>query len=67
MTKVIDYLREMEDEYFEFFCQILEDGHFTEKAKMLRKKAEECKQHFGKFEYKQHTCMCSNITKTSCI
>ena len=65
MNKVIDYLLEMEDKYFENFCKILEQSNFELKANELRKRAEECKKYFGKFEYKQHTCMCSNITKTS--
>ena len=67
MSKVIDYLVEMEDKYFEDFCTILEQNNFEGKANMLREKAEDLKRSVGKFEYKQHTCMCSNITKTSCI
>ena len=67
MNKVIDYLLEMEDIYFEYFCQILEQSAFEGKAKMLRDKAKECKEYYGKFEYKQHTCMCSNIANTSCM
>ena len=67
MSKVIDYLVEMEDKYFEDFCKILEQNNFEGKAKMLREKAEDLKRSVGKFEYKQHTCMCSNITKTSCM
>ncbi len=67
MNKVIDYLVEMEDKYFEDFCKILEQNNFEGKAKMLREKAEDLKRSVGKFEYKQHTCMCSNITKTSCM
>ena len=63
MNKVIDFLLEMEDKYFEYFCKILEQSNFEGKAKMLRKEAEECKVYVGKLEYKQHTCMCSNITK----
>ncbi len=58
MNKVIDYLVEMEDKYFENFCTLLEENNFKGKAKMLREKAEDLKRDFGKFEYKQHTCMC---------
>ena len=47
MNMVIDYLLEMEDIYFEYFCQILEQGAFEGKAAMLRKKAEEYKAYFG--------------------
>ena len=65
MNKVIDYLLEKEDIYFEYFCQILEQSAFEGKSKMLRDKAKECKKYFGKCEYKQHTFMYSNITKTS--
>ena len=67
MSKVIDCLLEMEDKYFEDFCQILKDSNFESKEKMLRKKAEDFKRSVGKFEYKQHTHMCSNITNTSCM
>ena len=67
MNKVIDYLLEMEDKYFENFCTILEQSNFEGRAIMLRKKAEDLKRSVGKFEYKQHTCICSNITNTSCI
>ena len=67
MNKVIDYLLEMEDEYFENFCTILEQSNFEGRAIRLRKKAEDLKRSVGKFEYKQHTCICSNITNTSCI
>ena len=67
MKKVIDYLLEMEDKYFENFCTILEENNFEGKARMLREKAEDLKRSVGKFGYKQHTCMCSNITKTSCM
>ena len=67
MDKVIDCLLEMEDIYFEYFCKILEQSNFVGKAKMLRKEAEECKTYVGKLECKQHTCMCSSITKTSCM
>ena len=67
MNKVIDYLVEMEDKYFEKFCTILEQSNFEGRAIMLRKKAEDLKRSVGKFEYKQHTCICSNITNTSCI
>ena len=67
MNKVIDYLVEMEDKYFENFCTILEQSNFEGRAIMLRKKAEDLKRSVGKFEYKQHTCICSNITNTSCI
>ena len=47
MNMVIDYLVEMEDKYFEYFCQILEQGGFGGKAAMLRDKAEEYKAYFG--------------------
>ena len=67
MNKVIDYLVEMEDKYFENFCQILERNNFEGKATMLRDKAKDLKRSIGKFEYKQDTCMCSNITNTSCM
>ena len=67
MNKVIDYLLEMEDKYFDDFCTILEQSNFEGKAKRLREKAKVCKRHFGKFEFKQHTCMCCNITNTSCM
>ena len=67
MNMIIDYLLEMDDIYFEYFCQILEQSAFEIRAKMLRDKAEEFKRYFGKFEYKQHTCICSNMTKTSCM
>ena len=67
MNKVIDYLLEKEDKNFEYFCQILEQSAFEARAKMLKDRAEEVKIHLGKFEYKQHTCMCSNMTKTSCM
>jgi len=67
MNMVIDFLVEMEDKYFEYFCKILDRSNFKVKAKMLRDKAEELKISFGKSEYKPHTCMCSNITKTSCM
>ena len=67
MSMVIDFLVEMEDKYFEYFCRILEQHAFEGKAKMLRYKAEEYKRDFGKFEYKQHTCMCSNIANTCCL
>ena len=67
MNKVIDYLVEMEDKYFEDFCTILEQSNYAGKAKMLRERAKVFKRDFGKFEYKRYTCMSSNITKTSCI
>ena len=67
MDKVIDFLVEMEDKYFEYFCKILEQSNFVGKANMLREKAEHLKRSVGKFEYKQHTCMCTDITKTSCM
>ena len=67
MSKVIDYLLEMEDKYFEDFCTILKESNFELQASMLRETAEDLKRSVGKFEYKQHTCMCSNILKTSCM
>ena len=63
INKVIDYLLEMEDIHFENFCKILEQGAFEGKAKMLRDKANDLKRIDGKFEYKQHTCMCSKQYK----
>ena len=51
MNKVIDYLLEMEDKYFEYFCKILEQSNFVLQANELRKRAEEYKPYFGKFEY----------------
>ena len=56
MNKVIDYLLEVEDKYFECFCKILKECGFEGKAEMLRSKAKECKEYYGKFKYKQHTC-----------
>ena len=47
MNKVIDYLLEMEDKYFENFCIILEQNNFKGKADKLRDKAEEYKAYFG--------------------
>ena len=47
MNKVIDYLLEMEDKYFEYFCLILEQNNFVGKAAMLRDKTEEYKAYFG--------------------
>ena len=41
MNKVIDYLLEMEDKYFENFCTLLEQNNFEGKAKMLREKAKD--------------------------
>ena len=67
MNKVIGFLQKMEDKHFEYFCTILVQCNFENIANMLRKKAEEIKRSYGKFEYKQHTCLCSNITKTSCM
>ena len=67
MNKVIDYLVEMEDIHFKNFCTILKDGGFKAKAEQLEEKAKDLKRFVGKFEYKQHTCMYSNITKTSCM
>ncbi len=64
MNMVIDYLVEMEDIYFENFCTILEQNNFEGKAKLLREKAKDLEKIVGKFEYKQHACMCSNITNT---
>ena len=54
MNMVIDFLVEMEDKYFEYFCQILEQSAFEGKAKMLRDKAKECKQYYGKFATHMH-------------
>ena len=67
MSMVIDFLVEMEDKYFEYFCRILEQSAFEGKAKMLRARAKRYKSDHGKFEYKQHTCMCSNIANTRCM
>ena len=60
MNKVIDYLVEMEDIHFENFCKILRGG-FEAKVTLLKDKAKDLKRIVGKFEYKQHRCMCSNI------
>ena len=51
MNMIIDYLLEMEDIFFEYFCTILEESNFQSKANMLRKEAEKYKASFGKFEY----------------
>ena len=67
MNKVIDYLVEMEDMHFKNFCTILKDGGFGAKVDKLKEKAKDLKGIVGKFEYNQHTCMYSNITKTSCM
>ena len=48
MDKVIDYLVEMEDKYFEYFCIILEQNNYGGKAAMLRNKADEIKAALGK-------------------
>ena len=48
MNKVIDFLLEMEDKYFEYFCKILEQSNFELKANELRKKAEEYERYIGK-------------------
>ena len=67
MNKVIDFLLQMEDKYFDNFCKILKQSNFGLQAKLLRDTAEDLKRSCGKFEYKQHTCMYSNITNTSCM
>ena len=67
MNKVIDFLLQMEDKYFDNFWKILEQSNFVLQAKMLREKAKDLKRSWGKFEYKQHTYMYSNITNTSCM
>ena len=67
MNKVIDFLLQMEDKYFDNFCKILEQSNFGLQAKMLRDTAKDLKRSCGKFEYKQHTYMYSNITNTSCM
>ena len=64
MNEVIEYLLEMEDKYFHDFCTILEKNNFELQARELKERAEELKISVGKFEYKQHICMRSNITKT---
>ena len=51
MIMVIDFLVEMEDKYFEYFCKILEQSNFEAKVQMLRDKAKDYKRDFGKFEY----------------
>ena len=66
MDKVIDFLVEMEDKYFEYFCKILEQSNFEGKANELREKAEEYERYFGEFEYKQHTCMYSLQRPAKC-
>ena len=48
MNKVIDYLKEMEDKYFENFCKILEDCNFILQAGEFREYAEDTKRKFGK-------------------
>ena len=48
MNKVIDYLVEMEDKCFEYFCKILEQNNYGGKAAMLRNKADEIKAALGK-------------------
>ena len=49
MNKVIDYLLEMEDIYFENFCKILKDGNFELKANELKNRAEkEYERYVGK-------------------
>ena len=67
MNKVIDFLLQMEDKYFECFCKLLEQSNFGLQAQMLKEKAKDLKRSCGKFEYKQHTYMYSNITNTSCM
>ena len=49
MKKVIDFLLEMEDKYFECFCKVFEESNFRLQATRLRDKAEEWKRFFGKF------------------
>ena len=49
MSKVIDYLLEMEDQYFEDFCTILEQSNFKLQANMLRETAQDLKRPVGKF------------------
>ena len=49
MSKVIDYLLEMEDKYFEDFCTILEQSNFELQANMLRETAQDLKRPVGKF------------------
>ena len=55
MNKVIDYLLEMEDKYFEHFCTILEQENFQSKANLLRDRAKELKAACG--TYTAHLCM----------
>ena len=63
MSMVIDFLVEMENKYFEYFCRILEQSAFEGKAETLRARAGKYESDYGKFEYKQHTCMCSKQYK----
>ena len=60
MNKVIDYLLEMEDKYFEFFCKLLEQYNNKLQANLLRKRAEELKSAFGEYVYSTllRTCAC---------
>ena len=54
MNKVIDYLLEMEDICFEYFCQILKESNFELKANELRTTAERYKKYVGKFATHLH-------------
>ena len=60
MNKVIDYLQEMEDMYFEYFCKILEKS-FKPKAEMLREKAKVLKVDFGKYLYSTPLHVCTHV------
>ena len=60
MNKVIDYLVDKEDKYFENFCKLLEQNNYTLQTNMLRKRAEELKSAFGEYVYSTllRTCAC---------
>ena len=60
MNKVIDYLVDKEDKYFEYFCKMLEQNSYDLQSNRLRKKAEEFKSAFGEYVYSTllRTCAC---------
>lgn len=63
MNKVIDYLKEMEDKYFEHFCKILEQCNFKLHADKLRDYAENDKRKFGKLNINNTCHACAlNVT-----
>ena len=61
MNKVIDYLREMEDIYFEYFCKILENNAFGLKTKLLRETAKVLKEDYGKCLYSTPLHVCTHV------